>query len=198
MRQCRFTIATLLGLVLFLAVGFAALREATELWDGAVFCTTLGVLSASVLLAVHRTDRRRAFWLGFALFGWLYLGASLIPPIESRLLTTKALAHLDSKVPGRDATVALTLNWFSSGNQSNAPQALAFSPDGSSLTVGRPETIRVWTTTTGKLMGRSAGTTVYFLRIGHSIVALIMAYLGGHLSRWLFARGLRPISGGGP
>jgi hypothetical protein len=185
MRRFRFTIANLLGLVLLLGVGFAALREATELWDSAVFSTTLGMLSVSVLLATHHADRRRAFWLGFALFGWLYLGASLIPPIESRLLTTGALAQLDSKVPGRDATVRLTGSKY-----------VTFSPDGKSLPVGRREVIQLWNTATGTLVGGPGGTTENFLRIGHSIVALILAYLGGHLSGWIFANGPQPKSSG--
>jgi hypothetical protein len=195
MRRFRFTIANLLGLVLLLAVGFAALREATELWDSAVFSTTLGLLSASVLLAIHRADRRRAFWLGFALIGWIYLGASLIPPIESRLLTTKALSMLDSQMPGRDATMKLVFKWSTSGN-SNASQANAFSPDGRILPPARPGVIRLWNTATGTLLSGSGGTTENFVRIGHSIVALILAYLGGYLSRWLFARGRQPITGG--
>src|SRR5262249_33390892 len=113
MRRFRFTISSLLGLMLFLAVGFAVLREATEVWNRHVFSTTLGMLSDSVLLAIRQADRRRAFWLGFALFGWVYLGASLIPRIESRLLTTRALAQLDSMVPRSDVTVALSINLVS-------------------------------------------------------------------------------------
>ena len=101
MRRIRFTIASLLVVVLFVAVGFAALRESNDLWDSGVFTLTLAALLISILLAVHRTESRRAFWIGFALFGWIYLGLSLVPSIESRLLTTKALAYLDSKVPGR-------------------------------------------------------------------------------------------------
>jgi hypothetical protein len=61
----------------------------------------MGILSTSILLAIHRTGTGRAFWLGFTLFGWTYLGLSLVPSIESRLLTTKALAYLDTKLPGR-------------------------------------------------------------------------------------------------
>jgi hypothetical protein len=195
MRRFRFTIANLLGLVLVLAMGFAALREATEIWDSAVFSTALGVLSVSVLLAIHHSDRSRAFWLGFALFGWIYLGASLIPPIESRLLTTRALAQLDSKVAGRDATVRLILKWTASGN-SDASQDLAFSPDGAGVTVARPGTIRLWNPATGKLLGGSLSTTENFQRIGHSLVALILAYLSGHFSGWVFATGRQPISSG--
>ena len=95
MRHIRFSITSMLVIVLFVAVGFAALRESSDLWESGVFTRTLAALLISILLAVHRTDSRRAFWLGFALFGWTYLGLSLVPSTESRLMTTKALATLD-------------------------------------------------------------------------------------------------------
>src|SRR5262245_22121655 len=101
MSHIRFTIASLLVVVLLVAVGFAALRESNDLWDSGVFTLTLAVLLVSILFAVHRSEARRAFWIGFALFGWGYVGLSLVPSIESRLNTTKVLAYLDSKVPGR-------------------------------------------------------------------------------------------------
>ena len=101
MKRFRYRIASLLILVLLLGVGFAALREANDLWDGCVLTLTIGVLLVSVLLALHRRETTRAFWVGFALFGWAYLELSLVPSIEPRLLTTTARAYLDSKVPGR-------------------------------------------------------------------------------------------------
>jgi hypothetical protein len=101
MNRIRFNIAGLLIVVLFVAEGFAALRESTELWDSGLLTMTLMVLLCSILLAIHRHDARRAFWVGFALFGAGYLALSLIPSIESRLMTTKGLAYLDSTVPGR-------------------------------------------------------------------------------------------------
>src|SRR5208283_4800753 len=101
MKHIRFSIASLLLVVLFVAVGFAALRESNETWESGIFTLTLAALLISILLAIHRTESRRAFWIGFALFGWIYLGLSLVPSIEYRLLTTKGLAYLDSKVPGR-------------------------------------------------------------------------------------------------
>ena len=75
MRRFRFTIASLLVVVLLVAVGFAALRESNETWDSGLFTLTLGVLLVSILLGIHRTESRRAFWLGFALFGCGYLGS---------------------------------------------------------------------------------------------------------------------------
>jgi hypothetical protein len=100
MRKLRFNIANLLVIILVLGVGFAALRESSALWESGIFTVTLGILLLSILLAVHRSESKRAFWLGFALFGWAYMGLALVPSIESRLITNKALAYLDSKVLG--------------------------------------------------------------------------------------------------
>ena len=76
MRRFRFGIGILVILVLFLGVGFAALRESSDLWESGVFTLTLAALLTSILLAVHRTESRRAFWIGFALFGWTDVGLS--------------------------------------------------------------------------------------------------------------------------
>src|SRR5262245_698361 len=105
MGKPRFSIASLLGLVLFVAIGFAGLRAASDVWDSGVFGATLLALLIAVLLVVHRTGEGRAFWVGVALFGWAYLVACLVPPIESRLPTTRGLAYLDSKVSSRPNTV---------------------------------------------------------------------------------------------
>src|SRR5215469_2667632 len=98
MRRLRFRLGTILILILTLGVGFAALRESNDAWDSGVFTLALAALLVSIFLAVHRSEKKRAFWVGFALFGAAYLGLSLIPSIESRLITTRALALLESKV----------------------------------------------------------------------------------------------------
>ena len=51
MRRIRFTIASLLVVVLFVAVGFAALRESSDLWASGIFTVTLAALLTSILLA---------------------------------------------------------------------------------------------------------------------------------------------------
>ncbi len=77
MRRFWFTIASLLVVVLFLAIGFAALRETNDTWDSGLFTLALAALLTSILLAVHRTESSRAFWIGFAVFGWIYPALSL-------------------------------------------------------------------------------------------------------------------------
>jgi hypothetical protein len=188
-RRVRFTIGGLLGAVLFAAVAFAALREADEFWDSAVFTATLSVLLASVLLAAHRTGGRRAFWLGFALFGGAYLTASLVPAVGSRLLTTRGLTFLDSKMPGRDEPVKLMLRWTNTPRGNNTVASVAFSPDGRTLAATGQGVVRLWDVAAGKAFGISVRTTESFLGIGHSLLALLLALLGGYLSRRLHSPG---------
>ena len=188
MRLPRYTIRSLLGVVLFVAIAVASLRAADDAWDGCLLGLTSLCLLTAVLLAVHRTHRRRAFWLGFALFGWTYLVASLIPPIGSRLPTTVGLALIDSKMPGREATITAVFG-FSSTYGSNPVQAVAFSPQGNTLASSSRGVVRLWDATTGKLLAGPGGTTENFVRIGHSLLALVLAFLGGHLSRYLYGRG---------
>jgi len=187
MRRFRFHIGSLLILVVLLGVGFAALREANDLWDVIVLNSALGVLLVSVLLVVHRRAERRAFWIGFALFGWGYLGLIAIPAFEPKLLTTRLLAYLDSKVPGRPAV--FTVQPWGAPINGQGVTAVAFSQQGS-LEPGTSNsgTVRLWSATTGRLLVSGSGTTENFIHIGHSLFALILAWLGGKLSRSLYVR----------
>src|SRR6476620_6430312 len=91
MNHVRFSIANLLVLVLLLRFGFAALRESNDLWDSGILTLTLAVLLASILLTVHRTESRRAYWICLALFGWTYLhDRHLIPPTSGLLGAQKS------------------------------------------------------------------------------------------------------------
>jgi len=199
MRRFRFHLGTLLMLVLVLGVGFAALRESNETWDCIIFSATLGVLSISTLFAVHRTGQRRAFWLGFALIGSAYLAFCLVPSIEPRLITTRALAYLDSKVPDR-AIVQGVFGWSTSSskptqnNQSVNSTAIAFSPQGNLVTSGNRSVMGDWIVV-GNLVGTASGSTMNFVSIGHSLLALIVALLGGQLSGFFYRKNRDPVSG---
>jgi hypothetical protein len=192
MRRFRFHLRTLVILVLLLGVGFAALRESNEIWDSGVFALTLGILLTSVLLAIHRTESRRAFWLGFALFGWIYLGLTLLPSMESRLITTKAIAYLDSKVPGRSTAVyTVQLAGTGSGSPGNQVQKVSFIAQGNQLVVSGQGGVKLWDAATGRLLGGWTGKTDDFMRIGHTLFALLAGWVGGFLSCRLW-RASRP------
>jgi hypothetical protein len=191
MTRFRFSIASLLGLVVFVAIAVAGLRAASDGWDSALFTTTLAMLLVSVLLAVHSAGRQRAFWFGFCLFGWAYLVASLVPQVEPRLVTTKGLAWLDATGLGRSQHMVeqLVVALDNSINQTKTMQGLALGPN--SRTVADSTdlgNIRLWDSATEKLLSGSGGTSGNFMRIGHTLTALVLAFLCGHLSRYIFVR----------
>jgi hypothetical protein len=212
MRRIRFHIGTLVILVLILGIAFAALRESNEIWVSGVFTLTVAVLLTSVLLAVHRTETRRAFWLGFALFGTAYLGLSLVPAIETRLITTNGLAYIDSQSPRSIKARLAYLDFDNDGDmdiyvanraQSNAGyldkgngtfqdvKAIAGSNPGNQATGSGS----FYLSNMGRLLVRgSVATTENFIRIGHSLLALTLAFVGGQLSRWLHSRSLGSTS----
>ena len=238
MRDPRYNIASMLGAISFVAVGFAALREATDQWDSGLFSLTLGVLLNAVLLAVHRTEARRAFWIGLVLFGWGYLSLSLISSTESRLITTQALAYLEkANILGNRANVMrliLDLDRMRAYNLSlddllnaTAESRVIGSPEeerlrqaklqtsptlefvlGSSVLASvhigdnkpewygnfiikaspKGEILRIKDVATVQLrswcfISGGTGTTENFVRIGHSLFALIVGWLAGALSR---------------
>ncbi len=69
----QFSIRGLLWAITVLAVGMAALLNANALWQGLAWGLALYALTAAILLVVYRRAEQRAFWLGFAVFGWSYL-----------------------------------------------------------------------------------------------------------------------------
>lgn len=73
MRRFRISIAGLMAVVLIVSIGVAALRSATEEWAGLVTLVTLGALASAVLGVIYRRGGRRAYWLGFTLFGRGYM-----------------------------------------------------------------------------------------------------------------------------
>jgi hypothetical protein len=170
----------------FVGVAVAALRASTDAWDGWLLGLTMLGLFTSVLLAVHRTDRRRAFWLGFALFGWAYLVASLVPAIGPKLPTTKGLAFIDSKIAGQERNPAtdVTAETISTVSaQTNPVRGYVIPPLISSADGW------VWDSTTGRLLAGPNGSSENFIRIGQSLLALLLASAGGRLSRYLHDRG---------
>jgi hypothetical protein len=210
MRRFRFRLRTLVVLIVVLGVGFAALRESNDAWAGGVFTLALTALLVSILLAIHRTGKQRAFWLGFTLFGVAYLGLSLVPPIASRLITTRLLAYIDSKVP---RSIPAGLAYFDYDNDgkmdllvanNSQPDALylnkgngtfqdvttvaGLTPGGNQVTGNG----RLFFNSAGLWLTGSSGTPENFMRIGHSLLALIAAFVGGRLSGYLYARNRQP------
>ena len=80
-------------------------------------------------------------------------------------------------------------SWSNKQNQNNQSvnsTSIAFSPQGNLVTSGNQLVLRDFTVT-GNVVGTARGSTMSFIRIGHSFLALIAAISGGLLSRHLNA-----------
>ena len=77
----QFSIRSLLAAVTIVALGIVALLNANIWWEAAAWIVALVLLASAILLVVYRHDEKRAYWLGFAIFGSLYLGVLLYETI---------------------------------------------------------------------------------------------------------------------
>jgi hypothetical protein len=79
MRHVRFTIARLLGLILFFGVVLAGLRSGSNDWFKSSYSLTFLMLVYAAIAARYRG----AFWYGFAIAGWAYFVVGFGPWIGS-------------------------------------------------------------------------------------------------------------------
>jgi hypothetical protein len=75
MFRRRVTIASLLAVILFLALVFAGLRAGTTIWMRSIYTTTFLALIYAAIAAKYRG----AFWYGFSVAGWAYFLLAIDP-----------------------------------------------------------------------------------------------------------------------
>ena len=77
------------------AFGLASVLNASGPWASATFSITLAMLTVALVGILCRSGERRAFWVGFAICGWLYMvlttGPWFVDRIGPRLVTTRLL-----------------------------------------------------------------------------------------------------------
>jgi WD40 repeat protein len=109
------------------------------------------------------------------------------------LISSKGLALLHSKLPGQQNLGAAEM--FISGWDSSQVNSVAFSPSGHRVAAGGAGQVRIWDAATGKVIGSWwGGSTENFVKIGHSWLALLAAWLGGLLSKRLSGAARETIS----
>jgi hypothetical protein len=69
----RISLATLIGIVAVIALGLAGMLSTSRLWLMLASTVALALLLAALLASWLFCGEERAFWVGFALFGWTYL-----------------------------------------------------------------------------------------------------------------------------
>ena len=169
MRSVRFSIAGLMGVVLLTAIGLAALRSPSETWAGVLLLATLAALCIALVGAICRTGAQRGGWIGFAVFGWVYLGAAFEPyELWPKLPTQSLLEWLAPRIGGINGPFRLSEVWAAGragmGGGMRSVGGFGGGFGGGAAVVG-PEP---------------------FFQIGHCLLALLAACLGALLGNRLF------------
>ncbi len=102
MSRFRFSLASMMGAVVVVALTFAALRSYSEIWSQSFFTLTTCVLLLAIPAAVYGREGSRAFGLGFALVGighWLLGWApGMTNEMQNRLITASITDYLQPKL----------------------------------------------------------------------------------------------------
>ena len=95
----RFSLLTLLGVVLVAGIGSAALANPNDTWRQVVVTGTVVALLVAILFAVSKRPMSR-FALGFAVTGWLYLVLTFsgVLRVREHLLTERVSGWLCQRV----------------------------------------------------------------------------------------------------
>lgn len=185
----RYSILSLMGLILVLAVGIAALRDANDHWAGGLLLATPTALGIALIGGLCGAERKRARRLGFAVLGGSYFALAFLGLNEnlSKLPTTRLLTYIHQQVaPPQTFTVTFTGALPTSINpgtiimQNIQPGPV---PNTTTTTV----TSRAWLATpantpaaTNRWQAMLPGAANYeaFSAVGHCLFALLAGLLG--------------------
>jgi hypothetical protein len=194
LRALRITIVGMMAVVLACGVAFAALRDASDVWEGAVLMATVSILGAAILGSRSGRASDRAWWQGFALFGWGYLIATMAPwfghEVGTKLPTSMALNYLQRLAVGAPKSATLT------GNVSIKDPSYSITTE--SLRIDYPDGRTTIMDPKGEdvslLLGRTARTALpgainreAFLRVGHCSFAFLAAIIGALIGRHFYS-----------
>jgi hypothetical protein len=164
----------LLVYVALMAVGLSALRASSRLWANVGFSLAVTLLVAAIAGMIYRRGERRAFWVGFALFGWPYLvmvfGPSPFNAWRDLLVTTPVLVILEDYLKGATPPVTPTRPLVPGATRYGVNTFVELTP---------------WTHWTASDRSNPFASDS-FNRIGHSFFCIAIAIGGGVFCRFLY------------
>jgi len=164
-----FGIRHLLLMLTGAALSTVSLVFATPLWGSLWFSVSMAVLLTAIALSILSSGQRKAFWVGVAIFGWGYwliLHASFLSmtgPGTLMPLTNSGSMAWRLEGNGPPLLSSLTLEWIYSKVLPVVHEEPTSDANGVRTNDSRyPD-----------------GPT--FMRVGHSLIALAVAVIGGFL-----------------
>jgi hypothetical protein len=213
MRFVQFTIGRLAMVVVVAAVCFAALKQPNEWWVAGMTTLVLAALGFAILGVSYRLGRKRAFWLGFLLFGAGYgivsAGPWFVENVRPSLITTSLIdlsfPRLHPQGAAQSQQIQLTSGGTWAGTAptttgSTVPVTTTFLANavqltGSAVAVPGGSTSAPMTFTIATVL--SNGPSEEYRKIGHASLTLIAGMIGGLLAQLLLLtrdRGSNPRS----
>jgi hypothetical protein len=200
----RVSIRTLMVVIVGAAIGLAGLRNANEIWAGAMLLVALAASGVAVLGAINLRGTERAWWQGFALFPGGYLVLALVPWITPELGTTLLFNSL-RKVMFASADPSLSVS---------KTESLLFEKQRLEYSLSQiKQVVRNFNTDPAALRIASALQTIdgqlaasknygprseHFERVGHSLFALLAGLMGGTVAVWFYGKRQRVDAASGP
>jgi hypothetical protein len=184
----RFSIRTVMGLVVLIAVGLAALKNGNEVWDGIMLLTALAAVGVAILAATFSRERERAWCVGFALFGGCYLHLAVGPwtndGFRQRLITTSLIGDL------RNWMFESSVKYLLIEKEEIRDQLAKLLPTNGKydpVVASLQNNLRA--IDNQLIKNKTASRRFdYFQSIGHSLFALLAGLLGGSFAVCFYAR----------
>jgi hypothetical protein len=212
----RISVASLMCLTLFIAIGAAAITSESELWCSALYTLSLAALGLAIVAAIVCRGLDRAFWLGFAVFGCGYSMMVYEPTYDAfgwsrvrlntinggvtphpRIVTELLLDGIYQYVvlaPAYRVGSNVQVQW---GNPSSYFPAVITKIEPTQIQIlwqGYPKGAEEWVVPS-RVKG---GEIVYFHATGHAVFTLIVGLFGGVACRTILAWGSRERTVSGP
>jgi hypothetical protein len=98
MRLPQFSLKTLGGIVALAAIGCCSLVYASSTWSAAIYTAAIIFLAMATLAAIYSRQQARAYWVGCALCGWLYLLLIFGPLPATQQMASPGQLNVDSEL----------------------------------------------------------------------------------------------------
>lgn len=176
MTRFRISIAGTMVAVAVAALGLVGMVRGTYAWAAATYWAAVFLLLAACLKAGWARGYRRAFWMGFAVYGGVSFAAAFhLPGHEAEppaSPVTKALQWLDPRIHPQT-------EFIQNPNVPAASSVLSLTYTAEPPMIPKPGS-PVW-----------QGNSADYQRVGHALAALAIGLLGGASTCWLVRREIR-------